>query len=245
MALLCQKLATGEIDVAPIQESWVYGDQIRGLCNRRGMLFSAEPGIAPKACIFVTNTMQACPLLELSSRDVMTVKLSFNVAGSIRELTVTSAYLPYDLDKPPPSRELRDVTTYCCGNNLQLIIGCDANTHRIVWGSNGINPRGQNLLEYLVNTNLNTLNKGNKPTFVASNRQEFTDLTLGTDKIGDLAVNWHVSDETSLSDHRYILFQVGDLEISRITYRNPKRTNWESYQEDLQVNLGSVPRVVH
>jgi hypothetical protein len=56
---------------------------------------------------------------------------------------------------------------------------------------------------------------------------------------------WHVSDETSLSDHRYIFFQVSDIEISKITYRNPKRTNCESYREDLKVNEGAVPRVVH
>jgi hypothetical protein len=56
-------------------------------------------------------------------------------------------------------------------------------------------------MECLVSTNLNILNKGNKPTFVISNRKEVTDLTLGTDKIGDLVTNWHVSDEISLSDH--------------------------------------------
>jgi hypothetical protein len=54
-----------------------------------------------------------------------------------------------------------------------------------------------------------------------------------------------LSDETSLSDHRYILFQVAGLEISRITYHNPNRTNWESYQEDTKVKLGVVPRAVH
>ena len=70
-------------------------------------------------------------------------------------------------------------------------------------------------------------------------------MTLGTDKIGDLVTNWHVSDEISLSDHRHIVFQVGDLEVTRLTYHNPKRTNWESYQEDLKVNLWVVPRVIH
>jgi hypothetical protein len=100
-------------------------------------------------------------------------------------------------------------------------------------------------LEYLVSTNLTILNKGNEPTFAVSNRQDVTDLTLGTDKIGDLVSNCQVSDDTSLLDHRNILFKAGDLEISSITYRNPKRTNWESYWEDLKVNLGVVPGVVH
>jgi len=49
--------------------------------------------------------------------------------------------------------------------------------------------------------------------------------------------NWHVSDEISLPDHRYIVFQVGDLEVTRFTYHNPKRPNWESYQKGLKANL--------
>jgi hypothetical protein len=93
---------------------------------------------------------------------------------------------------------------------------------------------------HLVSTNLSILNKGNEPTFVISDRKVI-DMTLGTDKTGDLVTNWHVSDEISLSDHRYIVFQVGDLEVTRLTYRNSNRTNWE----DLKVNLGVVPRVIH
>jgi hypothetical protein len=178
-----------------------------------------------RACIFVRNNIQVFPLLDFCSRDVTMVRISFNGGGSIRELIVTSTYFPYDSDKPSPSSELWDVINHRCRNNLQLITGCDAYVHHIVWGSTGINPRGGNLLEYLVSANLNILNKGNEPTFVVSNRQEVIDLTLGTDKIGDLVSNWHASDETSLSDNRYILFQVSDLEISRITDHNPKRTN--------------------
>ena len=34
----------------------------------------------------------------------------------------------------------------------------------------------------LVITALNTLNRGNKPTFVITNRKEVTDMTLGTNK---------------------------------------------------------------
>jgi len=48
-----------------------------------------------------------------------------------------------------------------------------------------------------------------------------------------------------LSDHRYTVFQVGALEVTRPTYKKPKKTNWESYWEDLKVNPGVVPRVLH
>jgi hypothetical protein len=50
-------------------------------------------------------------------------------------------------------------------------------------------------MEYSVRTDLNFLNKGNEPTFALSNRKEVIDLTLGTDMIGNLVTNWHVSDQ--------------------------------------------------
>jgi hypothetical protein len=177
--------------------------------------------------------------------DVMMVRVTYIRGGSKRELIVALVYFPYDSDKPPPSKGLREVIIDCSRNKLQLILGCDSNAHHIMWGSMDINPRGECLMEYLVTTNVNILNKGNEPTFVISNRKEVIHLTLGTDKVGDLVTNWHASNVISLSDHRYIVFQVGDVEVTRLTYCNPKRTNWESYWEDLKVNLGVVPRVIH
>ena len=42
-----------------------------------------------------------------------------------------------------------------------------------------------------------------------------------------------------------MVFQVGDLKVNRPTHCNPKSTQWESYQQDLKVNLWVVPRVTH
>jgi hypothetical protein len=97
-------------------------------------------------------------------------------------------------------------------------------------------------MEYLVSSKLNILNQGNEPTFVVRNKQEVIDLALGTNRIGALVSNWHVSDDPSLSDHRYICFHIYDIKVEQCTYRNPKRTNWESYKDDLKVNLGTISR---
>jgi hypothetical protein len=94
-------------------------------------------------------------------------------------------------------------------------------------------------MEYLVSSNLNILNQGNKPTSVIRNRKEVIDLPPGTNRIGNLVSNWHVSDEPSLSDHRYVCFQIGNTDITRFTFRDPKRTNWEPYKDNLKVNLGT------
>jgi hypothetical protein len=89
---------------------------------------------------------------------------------------------------------------------------------------------------------MNILIHGKVPTFVVSNRKGVIDLILGTKEIANLICNWHVSDETSLSDQRYICFQIGNILINQITYRNPRRTNWESYKDDLKGNLETLPR---
>jgi hypothetical protein len=69
-------------------------------------------------------------------------------------------------------------------------------------------------------------------------------LTRGKNKIGNLVSNWHVSDEPSFSDHRYICFRIANITINQVTCRNPKRTNWESYKDKLKVNLDTISRSI-
>jgi hypothetical protein len=120
----------------------------------------------------------------------------------------------------------------------------DAIAHHTLWGSTGSNPAGERLMEFLVSSNLNILNHGNEPTFVVCNRREVIDLTLGTNKRANLRSYWHVSDEPSLSDHRYICFPVGNISVNQVTFRN-RRTNWESYKDDRKVNLETLSRRIH
>lgn len=56
------------------------------------------------------------------------------------------------------------------------------------------------------------------------------DLILGANKISNQVNNWHVSDEPSLLEYRYICFQTGNMARDLITFRDPKRINWESYK---------------
>jgi hypothetical protein len=95
-------------------------------------------------------------------------------------------------------------------------------------------------MEFLPSSNLNILNRGNEHTFVTCNRKKVNDQTLGTNKIVNLVCNWHVSHEPSISDHRYLHFQIGNISINQVTFTNPRRTNWESYKDKLKVNLGTL-----
>ena len=73
------------------------------------------------------------------------------------------------------------------------IVGTDANAHHTVWGSSDINPRGENLLGYCVNADLNFCDVGSKPTFRTKAREEVLDLTLENRCAWDPVVGWHVS----------------------------------------------------
>ncbi|PNF43884.1 hypothetical protein B7P43_G02776, partial [Cryptotermes secundus] len=221
---------------------WLYKGQVRGLTSTGGTVYSTVPHNNARSCVYIRNHVNALPLLELCSRDVTAVRITYPYRGGSRELIIASVYLPYDSDGTPPTKEMRDVTDYCCSRKKQLIIGCDANVHHILWGSTDTTPRGESVMKFLVSSNLNILNHGNEPTFMVFNRKEVTDLTLGTNNIGNLVSNWHVSDEPSLSDRRYMCFQISNITVDQGTYRNPKRTNWESYKDDLKVNLETISR---
>jgi hypothetical protein len=99
------------------------------------------------------------------SRDATKVRITYTYGGVCEELKVASSYLPYDSDEPTPTKEVRVIIEHCQSRKKQLIVGRDGNAHHILWGSTGINPRGGNLMEFLVSSNLNILNRGNEPTF--------------------------------------------------------------------------------
>jgi hypothetical protein len=176
-----------------------------------------------RSCIYIRNHINALPLLEFCSRDATTARITYTYGGGIRELVISSAYLPYDSDEPPPSKEAKDIIDYCHSREKQLIIGCDANAHHTLWGGMGVNPRGESLMEYLVSSNLYILNCGNEPSSVVSNRKEVIDLTLGTNEIANLVSNWHISDEMSFSDHRYICFALGNISINTSYLQESKK----------------------
>jgi hypothetical protein len=80
---------------------------------------------------------------------------------------------------------------------------------------------------------LDVMNRGNRPTFVTSNRQEVTDITIATLYAGNFIKDWYVTEEVSCSDHRYIRFTVTGIDRSVEVYHNPCSSDWESFRTDL------------
>ena len=91
-------------------------------------------------------------------------------------------------------------------------------------------------MEYLNSSNLAILNQGNDSTYCSAGRLEVFEITLWSFGLLESFKGWEVSSEPSLLDHRHILFTLeGSVPVYLI--RNPRGTNWDSFQEGLKGRL--------
>jgi ferredoxin len=177
-----------------------------------------------------------------SCRDLVAVLVKDTEDGAERRLVVCSAYLPYDSQDPPHSKELVELEQNCENDNLYLVIECDSNAHHTAGGSTDCNDRGEALVEFLNPSNLEILSQCNEPAFCSGYRLEVTDITLGAFGLLESITSWEVSSESSLLDHRHILFTLqGSIPVCPI--RNPTVTNWGSNEEGLRDRLERGPEM--
>jgi hypothetical protein len=177
-AALC--VAMRNCDVALIQELWTYMGEIKGLKEVGGELIYSRSTQGPRTCISVKKDFRIQPLMRHCFRDLTAVKIKMSCDEGPREIILGSAYFPCDDVEPPPSWELERLVMGCRVEGTHLIIGCDANARQTSWGSTNINNRGESLFNYFIAKGLDVMNKGNRPTFVTSNRQEVIDIIIAT-----------------------------------------------------------------
>ena len=92
-----------------------------------------------------------------------------------------------------------------------MLLACDANAHHIQWGSTIVNSEGESILEFIIKCYLEIMNIGNTPTFVTAARKEVLDITITSQNLARYIQKWQVSAEPSLSDHRFITFELESI----------------------------------
>lgn len=236
-SVLVKSIAQCAINVCLLQEPWIGGDGVlRGLSGFKGQIYGAEPAVKPRACI-LTSGLEAELLPQFTKRDLVAIKTKLDGVRTV----IASAYFPHSKHSPPP--EVVNLIQFCKEENFQCLIGCDANSHHVLWGSTDTNPRGEELLDYLCETDMRILNRGSKPTFQNAIRSEVLDMTIGCKKMEKLIFNWEVSDEETLSDHNYITFDIvlNSVPSNVTVMRNPRKTNWAKFKENLTNSLTRPP----
>ncbi|KAG8225457.1 hypothetical protein J437_LFUL004458 [Ladona fulva] len=161
--------------------------------------------------------------------DLAAAVLSFQRWNMIRRIVICSSYLWYDAPDHPPNWELDGLVNFCKTKSWDLLVGCDSNSHHSVWGSSDVNPRGESLLEYLMTTELQLLNRGSQTTFRNNVREEFIDITLCTSNIEHKIEGWRGSGETAVGPLPHL-----------IAYRDPKATNWNLHRSELTRDIQGI-----
>ncbi|XP_020298130.1 uncharacterized protein LOC109862474 [Pseudomyrmex gracilis] len=236
--ILARSMAVMHTSIALIQEPWIVNGAVKGLSGC-GCLYKAHSENRVRSCILVKE-LNAIFLPQLSSEDLTVIKVRVKLAEEEdMEVLIGSVYMPYDSTDPPPHKKVKNLVAYAEARGLELLLGCDANSHHVGWGSTDTNLREESLHDYLMGTGLTILNRGNKPTFLDSRRQEVIDITVCKKRVASLVNDWRVSDEPSGSDHRQIRLTL--QQIQQISWvRNPQKTNWEGFRADLKVQLAMV-----
>ena len=192
-----------------------------------------------RACIYVTGDLDVVALPHLSSKDVSVLEMDLMMGQRKRSIVIASIYLPGDPNaEPPPTQGMVRLMRYCEQRRRPVIIGCDSNAHHTVWGCPDVNIWGRTMLEFIMSTDLEIMNRGHEPTFIGRGFQSIIDLTLASQRVTQHITKWEVSREDSMSDHRYINFQIGMDPLPPTFRRNPRSTDWASYRRNLEGRIG-------
>lgn len=230
--------------VALVLEPWVRNGSVCGLNSPNRSLFAVKGSAGrPRAAIACPKLLQPVLLPQLSTCDLTVVQISLPLRGSKQKLLLAAAYLPYE--GRMNTQKLDELIDFGRSENIEVLIGTDANAHHIVWGSSDINVRGEDLLDFVVSRNLEIHNSGNEPTFVTSVRQEVIDITLSTSGLRDVISGWRVSEKDPMSDHRQIRFTIMSAKPAVIRRRNPRNTNWKAFEKELDRWEPDIPNCLN
>lgn len=221
------------------QEPYIIGNKATGFDTQLCNVFYLSQNMKLRTCIVATEDVGITLLPQFCNGDITTVMVNTGTTDHNEEFVLSSAYLPYDATETRPGKMVIDLSEFCSVSGRPLILGSDTNSHHTLWGSSDTNQRGEELVEFLAASSLEILNKGNEPTFVTSNRSEVLDVTFVSRDFLERIIDWHVSREETLSDHKEINFKISMVQQDRVLFRNPRNTNWEIYSTYLEEYLGT------
>jgi ribonuclease HI len=205
--------------------------------------------LTPRAAIWLNDKLpfiDECMLIqELSDRDVATIIIKLqSKSGAIYKTLLCSMYLPYldennKIIKDPSKGKLEAILEFANKEKLSVIIGADCNSHNSIWGSRETNERGNTLAEFIIEKGLTILNDGTTSTFVSGNRESTIDITLVKGGVSAITKNWTVDKSDSMSDHRYISFELDLEKLSNRIVRIKRKTDWLKFRKMVIKKLNS------
>ncbi len=201
--------------------------------------FGATGPETVRAALALDRSMNAWKVEQFTSPDCCVVAVK--ISG--KQVYLCSSYL--DITKSVNHPDLLACIKHCNRFRIPLIVGMDSNAHSPLWQCEEANARGSDLEEMILTLNMNVMNSGHRPTFVSSRAESIIDVTMvNASALALLDLdNWRVDQSMTLSDHKYILFSIGNLMPVREKFRNLKKVNWDDFRMALDVS--NLPREVY
>ena len=185
------------------QEPSTFGFNVTGINSGHTLIQAATD--RPRAYISCHKELNAWPVENLCSRDVATAIIDTHEAES-GKLLICSIYWDGRIENFP--EEASSAARLAREKDYTLILGGDLNARNTLYGSDITDKRGRVIEDLLVNYDLQSANKGTRPTCVASDKGSIIDATFINGEKAHLIQNWRVSRDETFSDHKLIRFHV-------------------------------------
>lgn len=233
------KIATAEaiqlahknkVPIMLVQEPYTYCYQVSTFGKYSNQILTGNrENETPWACIVLFNREYHATILS----DVSTSHcVCAYISGPSGGFYVISAYLQYSLPVEVVLQQVHNALRKV--GNARVVIGMDANAISTLWTwrvSDIEDERGEAVENLIAQWNLTPLNReGELCTFKTGNRD--IDLTLADYGTASKTIAWKVLDQVPSTDHRPIIFTIGDLprynRIIKMRY-NVLKADWDAY----------------
>jgi len=225
-------------DIGLLTEPWLNNNlDISGLDGLKLVYFKGDMRI--RAAIAYNNNVNLWPMPEFCDNDVAAAMIKYEN----EEIVICSAYMDITINEIPQT--LINLTKYCNRTNKKLIIGADTNSHSMLWGSIQNNARGDLIEAYIFGNCLEICNDGLEVTFTGKNDEfsTYIDVTLTSHNLTQQIIEWKVdTDNSSLSDHRYITFKLNNFSTNNTTNTeyDVRTCNWNKFKIEINMYLQRI-----
>lgn len=199
---LDQLIIQRDIDIAYLQEPYLYKNKLSGI-SKRHRIYTSGNGVKRAAIVVSNQKIDALQISQLSDDDMVVIEFSY---GKLKFIAA-SIYLDIDNDMNRDLHKLEDIVKLAQGKGL--ILAMDSNARSKTWHDKLTNKRGKSLEEFVVANNLHLMNNNTEiTTFESSTGSSNVDLTIVNQNMLTWMRNWICSDEESFSDHRLITYNL-------------------------------------
>ncbi len=117
-----------------IEKPCILKNEIKIIDKSKYQIASYMGSVKFRACILASKSCEIFHLTEYCTEDLAVISLKLSMNNALKQVIVASSYTPPEGDFLPPD---------------YWIIGTDANSHHVVWGSSDNNVKGEALLQFI------------------------------------------------------------------------------------------------